>query len=147
MTNSKFSILTITRNDPDGLHDTIRSLRSQNFSDYTHYIQDSSSLRVRSSYSPYLRDYFNSSRSSIRYFAQPDTGIYNAMNILDAYVPKNIACFLILEIACDSSSLSRMVSLVISGEPSDHTVFLWSCSNNLLKYSRSPLPLHLLFQG
>jgi glycosyltransferase involved in cell wall biosynthesis len=68
----KLSIITICKNDPEGLKNTIKSVIKQNWNDYEHIIidgtDDDSTVQI-------LEEYKNSLITR-----ESDTGIYNAMN-------------------------------------------------------------------
>lgn len=70
----KFSIITINYNNKEGLHNTIKSVISQTYSDYEFIIidggSDDGSIEVIKDYSEYI-DFWVS---------EHDKGIYNAMN-------------------------------------------------------------------
>jgi glycosyltransferase involved in cell wall biosynthesis len=70
----KFSVITITRNDKDGLEKTIRSVISQSFTDYEYIVIDGGSTDGST-------DIIKKYVAHITYWiSEPDKGIYNAMN-------------------------------------------------------------------
>lgn len=70
----KFSIITVVKNNALEIAKTINSLRSQKFKNYEHIIIDGNS---HDGTSEIIRKKLN---SKIKYYREPDTGIYNAIN-------------------------------------------------------------------
>ena len=76
------SIITINKDNKAGLEKTMRSVLSQSFLDFEYIIIDGASSDGSVDV---IRHYSESSNVPIKWFSEPDTGIYNAMN-------KGIAC-------------------------------------------------------
>lgn len=70
----KLSIITINRNDAEGLHKTIKSIVGQTFTDYEYIVIDGASTDNSV-------DIIKKYENKISYWvSEPDKGIYNAMN-------------------------------------------------------------------
>ena len=70
----QFSIITINYNNAEGLEKTIKSVKSQTYSNFEHIIIDGNSKDGSKTVIESHKDFFSYSIS------EPDTGIYNAMN-------------------------------------------------------------------
>lgn len=80
MSNPLFSIITINRNNADGLRATMQSVLSQNFDDFEYIIIDGASTDGSADV---IREFLAvpESAEKISYWvSEPDSGIYNAMN-------------------------------------------------------------------
>lgn len=80
MNKPLLSIITINRNNSDGLRNTMESVLTQDFADYEYIIIDGKSSDDSVSV---ISDYLNTTtgRKHISYWiSESDTGIYNAMN-------------------------------------------------------------------
>lgn len=78
----KLSIITINRNNAEGLRKTMESVLSQTYRDFEYIIVDGAStddsVDIIKSMVPELNMDING--ISVRWISEPDTGIYNAMN-------------------------------------------------------------------
>lgn len=71
------SIITINRNNLDGLKNTIESVRKQTFRDFEMIVVDGASTDGADAY---LQSLTPSNYPFLHWKSEPDTGIYNAMN-------------------------------------------------------------------
>lgn len=80
----KLSIITINRNNAEGLNKTIHSVLSQNYSDFEYIVVDGAStddsVDVIKNYEQKSLPIREGNRNSLLWISEPDTGIYNAMN-------------------------------------------------------------------
>lgn len=78
----KLSIITINRNNAEGLRKTMESVLSQTYRDFEYIIIDGAStddsVKVIKSMVPEQK--MNINGIQVRWISEPDTGIYNAMN-------------------------------------------------------------------
>lgn len=75
----KLSIITINRNNAEGLQKTIDSVLCQSWQDFEHIIVDGASTDDSVKFLKHYAD-LNSSKYGILWISEPDAGIYNAMN-------------------------------------------------------------------
>lgn len=79
----KLSIITINRNNADGLHQTLASVASQTYHNIEHIIIDGAStdgsVEVIKEYARKVESQ-ESRVKSVTWISEPDNGIYNAMN-------------------------------------------------------------------
>lgn len=101
----KVSIITINYNNSEGLERTLKSVRSQSYSDYEHVVIDGgskdNSVDIIKSYEDHLSFWVS----------EPDGGIYNAMNKGVANSNGEYCLFLNSgDVLCDNNSLLRICS-------------------------------------
>ena len=73
----KLSIITINKNNAEGLRKTVSSVVHQRFSDFEFILVDGAST---DSSVDLVTDLLQDCRSPIRVISEPDTGVFNAMN-------------------------------------------------------------------
>lgn len=71
------SIITINRNNAQGLEKTLESVTAQTCRDFEHIIIDGASSDESVSA---IKEYAENSRSQVKWISESDSGIYNAMN-------------------------------------------------------------------
>lgn len=74
MEKLRISVVTVVRDDLEGLRKTRKSLETQNYENWLHIIVDGDSTDGTKEYLELLPSY------NTMYVSEPDTGIYNAMN-------------------------------------------------------------------
>lgn len=86
MRNMKLSIITINRNNAEGLRKTMESVFAQSYRDIEYIIVDGAStdgsVEVIRDFENTIKQSVTNNQSSIqlKWLSEPDTGIYNAMN-------------------------------------------------------------------
>jgi putative colanic acid biosynthesis glycosyltransferase len=70
---TSFSIVTVTRNDIEGLHRAAASIASQTYKDFEWIIIDGDSQ-------DHTKDYLKAQRMTRKWLSEPDQGLYDAMN-------------------------------------------------------------------
>lgn len=84
-------VVTIVKNDLNGLKKTLESVRSQNYSKYIHFVIDGDSGSV---ITEFLRETART-YPQLQWISEPDTGIYGAMNKWDQFEGNaNLVCWL-----------------------------------------------------
>ena len=73
----KLSIITINRNNAEGLRKTIESVVNQTYADFEYIIIDGAST---DSSVDVIQQFNNSTIQQFNWISEPDTGVYNAMN-------------------------------------------------------------------
>ena len=70
---TSFSIITVTRNDIDGLSRTAQSIATQTYKDFEWIIIDGDSQDG-------TKNYLNAQEMTRKWVSEPDQGLYDAMN-------------------------------------------------------------------
>ena len=73
----KLNIITINRNNAEGLEKTVQSVASQTFKDFEYIIVDGASTDGSVEV---IKRYESQLEGRLKWVSEPDTGIYNAMN-------------------------------------------------------------------
>lgn len=76
----KLSIITITRNDLDGLQETVRSVGAQSNTDFEYIVIEGAGTDGAAEWLQTRQAEFCVAGRQMRIVSEPDTGIYNAMN-------------------------------------------------------------------
>lgn len=71
------SIITINRNNAQGLAKTLKSVTAQACRNFEHIIIDGASSDESVSV---IKEYAENSQYQVKWISEPDSGIYNAMN-------------------------------------------------------------------
>ncbi|MFM2429983.1 MAG: hypothetical protein RLZZ511_1196 [Cyanobacteriota bacterium] len=135
------SVITITKDDPDGLLQTCRSVRRQVCQPQEHIIIDSSESN---DYAPEVIAYLK--LDNVYYLHGPDAGIYDGMNKGALIAQCEYLHFLNSGDTYTNQDSIEAIRSLLNQFPSkfDHIFFAWRYLFSSKAYVRQPLPLSLL---
>lgn len=129
-----FSVITVTRNNLDGLKRTAQSLQAQSWQDYEWVVIDGASTDGTPAYLSALND------SRLSYISEPDNGIYEAMNKGTVKAQGDYLLFMNAgDTLANETILSRMATLTIT-QPD--FIYGDSQENGFYKKARSHNHIH-----